>query len=265
MRKNQIFSELNRVLLITLIIISTIAGSCSTDAEKKEYGELIPKDDFISILVDVYISDGLLTVPKIHTLYTSIDSVATFDQIVKLNGYSREAMDNTIRYYFVKKPKKLVEIYDQVLAVLSEMESRILEEAPPLVDKTQVDLWTGEKFFSYPDPTGKDTVNFSFVLSDPGIYSLIYSVRQFPDDQTLNARTTAYTTHADSAESGKRSYLKTYDFIKDGQKHTYAVIVRINTPLSLNGSLYDYENNPDEWGKHAVLDSVYLINYSIQK
>jgi len=264
MRKNKILSGMNRLLLIISILISVIAGSCASKEEKQERGELIPKDDFISILADVYIADGLLTVPKIHSMFVSIDSLASYDQIVKLHGYTKEAMDNTIRYYFVKKPKKLIEIYDQVLAILSEMESIIEKEALPFGDN-QADLWKREKFYSFPDPSGTDSVNFSVELKDPGIYSLTYSVTLFPDDQTLNPRTTAYTVHVDSVGSGKRRNIKTYEFIKDGHRHNYAIIIRISTPLSLNGSLYDYDNHPEERGKHAIIDSIYLINYSIQK
>ena len=264
MRKNKILSGMNHHLLIISIVISVIAGSCESKEEKQERGEIIPKDDLISILADVYIADGLLTVPKIHSMFVSIDSLASYDQIVKLHGYSKEAMDNTMQYYFVKKPKKLIEIYDQVLAVLSEMESIIEKEALPYGDN-QAELWKGEKFYIFPDPSGKDSANFSFELNDPGIYSLTYSVTLFPDDQTFNPRTTAYTVHVDSVGTGKRRNISTYGFIKDGHRHTYVVIIRISKPLSLNGSLYDYDNNPDEWGKHAIIDSIYLINYSIQK
>ena len=263
MRKKKILSGMNHLLLIISILISVIAGSCASK-ENHEGGKLIPKDDFVSILTDVYIADGLLTVPKIHSMFVSIDSLASYDQIVKLHGYTKEDMDNTIRYYFVKKPKKLIEIYDQVLADLSEMESIIEKEALPFGDN-QADLWSGEKLYSFPDLSGTDSVDFSFELNDPGIYSLTYSITLFPDDQTFNPRTTAYTVHVDSVGSGKRRNIKTYEFIKDGHRHNYVIIIRISTPLSLNGSLFDYDNHPDEGGKHAIIDSIYLINYSIQK
>ena len=34
-----------------------------------------------------------------------------------------------MKYYFIKNPKKLIKIYDQVLGILSEMESLVEKEA----------------------------------------------------------------------------------------------------------------------------------------
>ncbi len=37
-------------------------------------------------------------------------------------------MNNTINYYFVSKPKKLIRIYDQIIGKMSEMEAGIQNE-----------------------------------------------------------------------------------------------------------------------------------------
>ena len=54
-----------------------------------------------------------------------------------------------MKYYFIKNPKKLNKIYDQVLGIISEMESRIEKEA--LIEQTRKsNLWTGKEFYAEP-------------------------------------------------------------------------------------------------------------------
>lgn len=257
---------MKRAFILLLTVISLLSFSCSGRKDRSQYSDLIPEKQFISILTDIYISDGLLTIPKIHSWVISLDSVATYKQIIELHGYSKEAMDNTVKYYFTHNPKKLIKIYDKVLAILSEMESRAEKEALPEENRLRT-LWTGENFYSFPDPSGSDSTTFNITLKKPGLYYLAYGVTLFPDDQTYKPGTSIYYVNADSIATGKKTWLKKYEFIKDGNRHVYRMFIRIqpNKPLSIGGSLFDFENRPVEWGAHADIDSVSLVINSSAK
>ena len=66
-------------------------------------------------MTDIHLADGLLILPKIKTMYSSLDSITAYTQIIEKHGYTKEIMDKTMKYYFIKDPKKLNKIYDQVL------------------------------------------------------------------------------------------------------------------------------------------------------
>lgn len=246
-----------RFTLLILILFSLIAGSCSSRKNKLDHRNLIPEKELVSILADVHIADGLLTLPKIHYWFSSPDSLSAYYHIIEKHGYSKETMDKTIKYYFIKKPKELIKIYDQVLGILSEMESLVEKEAV-LAEGRRENLWTGKKFYSFPDPSGTDSVRFDITINRTGIYKLAFSATLFPDDQSVNPRITAYSCHPDSIETGKRKYIKTMNYIKDGQPHTYNLIlnVPVNTILHLRGWLYDFDNHPDEWEKHVRIENI---------
>lgn len=233
--------------------------SCSSRNNKLDRKNLIPEDELISILTEVYITDGLLAVPKIHIMFSSLDSLSTYNHIFEEHGYSQEIMDKTIKYYFIKKPRKLIKIYDKVLGILSEMESRVEKEIV-MLNKNTNNLWTGQDVYSFPDPSGSDSTRFEITLKKPGKYTLSVTATLFPDDQSDNPRITVFSCNPDSIETGKRDYINPFPFIKDGQPHAYTIIFNTldKKTLYIRGSLYDYDNHPDDWEKHLILQNISL-------
>jgi Domain of unknown function (DUF4296) len=248
-----------RFTLLILILFSLIAGSCSSRKNKLDHSNLIPENELVSILAEVHIADGFFTLPKLHSRISSLDSLSAYYYIIKKHGYSKETMDKTIKYYFIKNPKKLIKIYDQVLGILSEMESLVERESVQAEGRIE-NLWTGKEFYSFPGPSVTDSARFDITLKRTGIYTLAFSATLFPDDQSLNPRIYAYSCHPDSIESGKRMYIETINYIKDGQPHIYNLILKFpkNTTLHFRGWLYYFDNNPDEWQKHVRLEKISL-------
>lgn len=248
-----------RFSLLLLVGISLITGSCTPRKNKPDRNGLIPEKELVSILADVYIADGLLTLSKVQHWFTSIDSISSYIHIIEKHGYTKETMDKTMKYYFIKNPKGLIKIYDQVLAILSEMES--LAEKELLLTQSHIsNLWTGKEFYTYPDPSGTDTARFDINLSNNGSYTLTFTAILFPDDQSVNPRISAYTSHPDSITTGKRKFIETLGYIKDGQPHTYTLIINVpkNSALHLKGCFYDFDNNLDERGKHLLIGNISL-------
>ena len=246
-----------RPVLILMILISLIAGSCSSRKNKLDRTGLIPEKQLVSILTDVYLADGLLSIPKVHNWFSSLDSLSSYISVIKKHGYSKQSMDKTMKYYFIKNPKKLIKIYDQVLGILSEMESRYEREAN-LTEVHYVNRWTGKEYYCFPDRKRTDSTRFDISLSNPGKYMLTFTATLFPDDQSVNPRLTVYTCHPDSIDTGKRRYFKTMEYIKDGRPHQYTLIYTLpaKTPVHLRGWLTDPDNNPDVLEKHVIFENI---------
>jgi hypothetical protein len=252
-----------RLTFLILIAVSLLFSSCERRRSKIDRKNLIPENELVPILTDIYLTDGLIGIPRIAMKYSPLDSVSTYNHIIEKHGYTREALDKSLKYYFIKDPKKLIKIYDKVLGILSEMESRIQKDNSKLKVLPGT-IWQGPDLYSFPDPTGLDSTVFDIPLKKSGYYTMTATVILFPDDQSLNPGLTAFTCHPDSIETGKRTYIKPIRYIKDGHEHKYSVTftVPVKTTLHVRGCLYDYANHPDDWDKHLVIHNI-AVNYSL--
>lgn len=252
-----------RFTFTILLAILLVICSCQSRRSRVDSKHLIPEKELVPILTEIYLADGLVGMPKIIMKYAPLDSVSTYIHIIEKHGYTREEMDKTLKYYFIKDPKELIKIYDRVLGVLSEMESRVQKEIAKS-KPAAVGLWPGHDSYSFPDPSGTDSTVFDISLLKPGLYTLNANVTLFPDDQSGNPELTAFTCHPDSILTGKRNYIEPIPYIKDGYEHKYSVTftVPVKTTLHLRGCLYDYANNPDNWDKHLTIHNIAVI-YSL--
>jgi hypothetical protein len=254
-----------RFTLFILITLSMIISSCESRRSKINRKNVIPEDELISILTDIYLTDGLIATPRYIMKYSPLDSISTYHHVIEKHGYTKEIMDKSLKYYFIKNPKKLIKIYDKVLGILSEMESRVQKDimkSKPVAKN----LWPGPESYSFPDPSGTDSAFFDILLTKPGSYTMTATVTLFPDDQSLNPGLTAFTCHPDSIETGKRKYIEPVYYLKDGYEHKYNItfIVPLQTTLHVRGCLYDFANHPDEWEKHLVIRNI-DVSYSLAK
>jgi hypothetical protein len=252
-----------KIAFYILIVISLVTGSCSNQEPKLDSKNLIPENELISLLIDIHITDGLLEIPGINTAYSVLDSISTYYHVIEKHGYTKEAMDKTMKYYFIKNPKKLNRIYDMALGKLSEMESRIEKESN--IEQARLsNLWRGKDFYAVPSVSNIDSTELNITISNHGYYKLTFTTTVYPDDQAVNPRLTIYSVSADSLETGRRSYLKTWGYIKDGAPHTYNLTlnVPVNTNIHFGGSLFDSENRKEGIQNHYKIENISL-SYSI--
>lgn len=240
-----------------MIIISIIIGSCSGRKQKADKKNLIPEKELVSLLADIHLTDGLLTLPNINYRASSLDSIITYYQVIEKHGYTKEILDKTMRYYFINDPKRLAKIYDQVLGILSEMESRVEKES--LTASARIsNMWKGKDSYSIPSLSGNDSTMFDLTLPRTGTYTFSFSAAIFPDDQSVNPRTTMYLCSPDSIETGKRQYLKSISYLKDGRTHKYKLIIPVSQIklLHLRGWFYDFNNSPYSIEKHVKIENI---------
>jgi hypothetical protein len=249
-----------KMLFVTTFIL-LVAGSChkinNTDTHLRD---AIPEKSFVSILTDIYMADGLLALPKIRNSFSNRDSIANYIDIIENHGYSYEDMNSTMEYYFVKKPKKLISLYDQIIVGLSEMETRY-ENVPADTVTDNRGMWNGKPSYDYPSFTGYDNPEFSITIYPHRTFTFEFTVTLYPDDQSYNPCFTAWYCPLDSTTSGKQNYLPVIKYIKDGRPHTYSImyLIPFQKPVVLKGSLLDYENNPGREELHASISGISFV------
>jgi hypothetical protein len=65
-----------------ILIISILTGSCTGRKKKVDRSGLIPDKELVSLLYDISIADGLLTISKVQHWFPSIDSTSSYFHII---------------------------------------------------------------------------------------------------------------------------------------------------------------------------------------
>lgn len=256
--------SLSLYFLIILPAALITAASCTGRKNKAEHRNLIPEKDLIVILTDVHLADGLLAVPEITYVYSKGDSLSAYIDIIENHGYTKPQMDRTMRFYFVRKPKKLIRIYDKVLGGLSEMESRIDRELPGAYSGG-ANIWPGKQHYSYPDPDSEDTLRFDFPIAHYRRYHIKFTLTLYPDDQSVNPQLGLFISHTDSTGNETRTWFSTLPFIKDGKPHTIktSLINDLQPPVKLKGWFIDREGEDPGIKAHYRVENIILSPYAI--
>jgi hypothetical protein len=240
-------------------ILSILIISCSGKEEKPDRSGIIPEKDFIPLMKEIHLADGLLANPRIQNWVLSIDSISIYYYIAEKHGYTKEAFDKTIRYYFISKPKELIKIYDKILGDFSETES-LLEKEVMVSRERMSNIWPGEKNYYFPDGTGTKAVGFEVSLAGSRLYNLKFTATLFPDDQSVNAKARAFSCDADSLSTGVKTWYETPAYLKDGMPHSYSIRIFVSSKegIVLKGTLYEPVNFPEEWQKHVSFENITL-------
>lgn len=243
---------------ITFVFLVIFFVSCKGERIKRS--ELIPSKDVVTILTDLYIADGILVIPPVRAKFSAKDSIANYIDIIEKHGYTKEQMDRTINYYFIKDPKKLEKIYDQVLAKLSEIEIK-LETETPAEKSSEFKLWNLKTNFSVPESGTANPIWFSIPVQDTGMYELSFSAMVYPDDKSISPRTEVFFWHADSTKDGVRDYWDRIALPKDAARHSYTIRKRLTDTsfTHISGWLLNHDPQPGRWEKHAKIFDISLI------
>jgi hypothetical protein len=239
-----------------------LSGSCSGRKSKAGRKDIIPRKDLIEILTDINIANGLLGIPEINYKYRAADTLPVYNEIIAGHGYARAQMDKTMKYYFLRRPKKLISIYDKVLGKLSEMESRVDEEMP-LLRAAEMNLWTGRKSYFFPDSAGQDTTRFMIPVSGQGIYDIRFTITVYPDDPVVNPGPDIYFISADTTAAESRIYLSSLPYLKDGLPHTCEMKLDLKQQKRgwIKGWFIGCQNSPE---RHLRIQDIYITPGLIQ-
>jgi len=108
------------------ILFLIFMAACYHSAPKPTFNMalVLPADSMESLLTDVHIADGIIAVLKNKQQTAGKLSSEYFEAILKKHALSREAFEESMRYY-AYHTEKLDKIYEQVITDLSKMESLV--------------------------------------------------------------------------------------------------------------------------------------------
>jgi hypothetical protein len=236
-------------MIISFLFILSVSFAC----RDKKAIKIIPEKTFTAILSDAYLADGLLSIPPIISKYSIKDSTSNYIDIIESYGYSYEAMEKTLRYYYIHDPKRLISIYDKIDEKLSQIEMKVTAEQQKIaVAEAEYD---NRIHFLLPYLKPREKPNFSFDINAPGTFTLEFSVTVYPDDQSGHPYFISWYSATEGPDAGKKNYFPMIRYIKDGWPHTYTVKGKIEGDKKsiFKGFYFDYDNNPDFRRQHAEI------------
>jgi hypothetical protein len=247
-----------RYFRILILLLPVILFSCTGKDNGSRKIKLIPEEELVSVITDLYLANGLLGYPPVRNLFVSKDSIENYTDVIVKHGFTKEQMDKTMKYYFIDNTKELEKIYDQVLARLTQIQSGLetLSAIP-----AGVNLWNQKERLSVPEAGAHDLLYFSIPVKDTGMYYISFSAIIYNDDQSISPRTSVFFWRSSETQDGVRDYWDNIDLIKDGNGHSYSISRRLTdtTFTHICGWLFQCDAPSGSWIKHGAFSSISVI------
>ena len=115
-------------IFILILLVSTGCLPRYTKIRKKE---IIPKEDFIPVLVDLHMANAMFSLSSLRRKYPGTDSISNYIDIIAQHGYSLDDFEKTITYY-EDHLDDYEAIYAQVQKRLQDIERDVMGGENPL-------------------------------------------------------------------------------------------------------------------------------------
>ena len=109
-----------------IILFSLLFFSCGKDVTRMNRKNLIKKEDFVDILVEMHMIDAITNQPEYYRKYEDVDSIDLYGPIFQKYGYDKADFDSTWHNYS-RRQDLYLEIYDQVMLELNYELDRLTE------------------------------------------------------------------------------------------------------------------------------------------
>ncbi|HCC71530.1 MAG TPA: hypothetical protein DEQ09_10330 [Bacteroidales bacterium] len=250
-----------RNISLLVIVILLILQSCNkTTRSGIHKSEVIPEKEMVAILIDIYLVDGLLNYPPIKSSYSEKDSTENYVDVIREHGYTKEQVDNSIKYYFIDKPKRYTAIYDRVIENLSGIEADVIQRLSQKTN-TKKNLWNGKRSYSLPDVGVNDPVEFSIPVEGPGEYTIKARITLYQDDQSSDPHCQVWFWYDDGTEEGKIIPWEKKILGKSNRPVTITMKKELTDPrvTHIKGKLLNHTDQSGHWEKHAMVSNISIL------
>ncbi len=246
-------------ILSFVVLLSSVLGSCKESR--------IPDNDMVKILVDVFITDALISSSKLSIEFSKRDSIEYYQPIYSSMGYSETQFINTIDYY-LDNHDVLDKVLDKVVNELSRLETeRIAREKQLQEEKKEEDknnLWKRKQNWILPKDGKKETLAFKIPINGVGVYTISADVRVMPTDESINPEMIVWFYSDDDSEEGFRLDVKSEQYIKDSISRTVTItnILNDSTVTHIMGFIMNHQPKLGDWQKNADISNI-SIRFSV--
>lgn len=246
-----------RNLFLILITITAIATGCKTGNKPEKPTPFLKPEKLATVLTDMYLSDGLLNIPKVREDFFMKDTISAYLDVLGGYGLTRDQFEANLDYYFVKEPKKFQSVYDRVLANLSNMQAENSAKRTEIPD-TKRNLWNGKLAYRLPDDAITDPIEFSIETSGTGIYTVRARVTVFEDDQSENLTAYVYFWYDDGTEDGYVEEWDMFVYEKSGRSQNISLKRQLSNPkvTHIRGRLLDHSVKTGHWEMHSSVSGI---------
>lgn len=236
---------MKRYLLGLLLVVFLV--SC----KKKDDGVYIPREQFIAVLTDIHLADAYYST-NYEGRKTHNDSVNLYHSVLENYGFTLSQFDTTLKLYTINT-KKFDELYEEVITRLNKIEQENYMNRPTDEDMS-ANLWYGKNSWFLPDEGSRRKIPIDLKLKGKGKYTVTFTYKIYPDDESKNPRLNLYFT-TDSAAKPKKDTLKMVEYKKDARTTIVTVTKELkdSTLTRLQGYLLDHDDKMGKWEKHAVI------------
>ncbi len=223
----------------------------------KKNSYVIPQDQMVDILVDIHLTEGIIT-DNVDAFFKNEDKYTAYKTIYKKYGIDEMRFDSSLTYYS-KETHLFVQIYDSVITHLMKIETDVqtgkyfqpnllkvdslIQKSFPqdslLKDSIFNEFWNLPRSFSISADGGIDQFVFRIdVDTSYGFeYRLYTDIEIHPTDSCENPQIKVEMEYRDSTKSNVA-----LELLVDSMIHTYALVLKIDsgkTPKTLKGTLYE--------------------------
>lgn len=186
---------------IPLILAICLTLACG----RRETKRLIPQKKLIPLLVDLHVTDALAVNTTISDQFGKLDSTLLYSTVLESHGYTKDQLFTTLDYY-TNKPEILMEIYDEVFAMLSARSEEAKAEYNKYSSQNTRHIWRPKQHrFKIIGDTVDYPVFDSIEIDSKGTYILNLSIKINKADESVNPTLVAYfySTENDNPETRK--------------------------------------------------------------
>ena len=246
----------NTGLLIILFLLMVQSCNKTTKSGIKR-SEVIPENEMVEILSELYLVDGLLNYPPIRSEFSEKDSTENYSEVIREHGYTKEKVDNSMKYYFIDKPKKYEAIYDRVIEKLSGMEADVIAHLSQSTDPN-LNLWDGERSYSLPDVGVTDPIEFSVRTRGLGEYVIKARIMLYEDDQSIDPHSEVWFWYDNGTEEGMKIPWERINLAKSGRPEVITMKKELEDPrvTHIQGKFLNHTDQPGHWEKHAMVTNI---------
>jgi hypothetical protein len=253
----------NTGLLIILLLLMLHSCNKTTKSGIKQ-SDVIPEKEMVDLLCDLYLADGLLNYPPIRSDFSKKDSIENYIDVISKYGFTKEEVDNSMKYYFIDRPKRYAAIYDRVIEKLSGMEADVIANLSQ--DESHIsNLWNGERSYSLPDVGVNDPVEFSVRTKGLGEYVIKARIILYSDDQSIDPHTDVWFWYDDGTEEGHKIPWEEKRLVKNGRPVMITLSKELEDPrvTHIKGKFLDHTDQPGHWEKHALVTNIIITRNTV--